>query len=109
VRCGLRFVLEHETRWSHREAGGLLSETLRKVRAIRPDVWCSTSISARVELPSIPQLRATSRTPRSSCSRSDEPASPPEALQGGRGGYVLKEPPTTACRAVARRRAARPS
>ena len=93
VRSGLRFVLEHEDEMEVIAEAGDLSETLRKVRAIRPDVLVlDLNLGSESSLPSIPQLRAdVPDTAIVVLTMQSEPGFAREALQAGAAGYVLKE------------------
>jgi two-component system response regulator NreC len=93
VRSGLRFVLEHEDEMEVIAEAGDLSETLRKVRAIRPDVLVlDLNLGAESSLPSIPQLREdVPDTAIVVLTMQNEPGFAREALQAGAAGYVLKE------------------
>jgi len=93
VRSGLRFVLEHEDGMEVIAEAGDLSETLRKVRAIRPDVLVlDLNLGEESSLPSIPQLREeVPGTAIVVLTMQNEPGFAREALQAGAAGYVLKE------------------
>ncbi|UGS34411.1 response regulator transcription factor [Capillimicrobium parvum] len=93
VRSGLRFVLEHEDEMEVIAEAGDLAETLRKVRAIRPDVLVlDLNLGDESSLPSIPQLREdVPGTAIVVLTMQNEPRFAREALQSGASGYVLKE------------------
>lgn len=93
VRSGLRFVLEHEDEMEVIAEAGDLAETLRKVRAIRPDVLVlDLNMGPESSLPSIPALREdVPDTAIVVLTMQNEPGFAREALQAGAAGYVLKE------------------
>jgi two-component system response regulator NreC len=93
VRSGLHFVLEPEDEMQVIAEAGDLAETLRKTRAIRPDVLVlDLNLGTESSLPSIPQLREdVPETAIVVLTMQDEPGFAREALQAGAAGYVLKE------------------
>jgi two-component system response regulator NreC len=93
VRSGLRFVLEHEDEMEVIAEAGDLAETLRKVRAIRPDVLVlDLNMGPESSLPSIPALREdVPDTAIVVLTMQNEPGFARLALPAGGGGYVLTE------------------
>jgi two-component system response regulator NreC len=93
VRSGLRFVLEAEDGFEVTAEAGTVEETLRKTRAIRPDVLVlDLNLGAESSLESIPQLRAEApQTAIVVLTMQNEPAFARQALQAGAAAYVLKE------------------
>lgn len=93
VRHGLRLVLEAEDDLEVIAEAGTVEETVRKVRAIRPDVLIlDLNLGDESSLPSIPTIRADSPgTQIVVLTMQNEPAFAREALQSGAAGYVLKE------------------
>ncbi|HEU4656548.1 MAG TPA: response regulator transcription factor [Capillimicrobium sp.] len=93
VRHGLRLVLEAETDFEVIAEAGTVDETVRKVRAIRPDVLVlDLNLGDQSSLSSIPTIRAESPgTQIVVLTMQSEPAFAREALQAGAAGYVLKE------------------
>lgn len=93
VRHGLRLVLEAEPDLEVVAEAGTVDETLRKVRAIRPDVLVlDLNLGDESSLGSIPRLREdTPETRIVVLTMQSEPAFAREALQSGASGYVLKE------------------
>jgi two-component system response regulator NreC len=93
VRSGLRFVLEAEDGFEVIAESGTVEETLRKVRAIRPEVLVlDLNMGNESSLDAIPQLRA--QTPETAIvvlTMQNEPAFARQALQAGAAAYVLKE------------------
>ncbi len=93
VRSGLRFVLEAEPGFEVIAEAGTVEDTLRKVRAIRPEVLVlDLNLGADSSLDAIPQIRAdTPETAIVVLTMQDEPAFARQALQAGAAAYVLKE------------------
>jgi two-component system response regulator NreC len=93
VRSGLRFVLEAEDGLEVIAEAGTVEETLRKVRAIRPDVLVlDLNMGTESSLDRIPQLLADApRTAIVVLTMQNEPAFARQALQAGAAAYVLKE------------------
>jgi two-component system response regulator NreC len=93
VRSGLRFVLEAEEGLEVIAEAGTVEETLRKVRAIRPDVLVlDLNMGTESSLERIPQLLADSpQTAIVVLTMQNEPAFARQALQAGAAAYVLKE------------------
>jgi len=93
VRSGLRFVLEAEDGLEVIAEAGTVEETLRKVRAIRPDVLVlDLNMGNESSLEQIPQLRADApHTAIVVLTMQNEPAFARQALQAGAAAYVLKE------------------
>jgi two-component system response regulator NreC len=93
VRSGLRFVLEAEDGLEVIAEAGTVEETLRKVRAIRPDVLVlDLNMGSQSSLEQIPQLRADApQTAIVVLTMQNEPAFARQALQAGAAAYVLKE------------------
>jgi two-component system response regulator NreC len=93
VRSGLRFVLEAEDGLEVIAEAGTVEETLRKVRAIRPDVLVlDLNMGTESSLDKIPQLLADApQTAIVVLTMQNEPAFARQALQAGAAAYVLKE------------------
>jgi two-component system response regulator NreC len=93
VRRGLRFVLEAEEGFEVIAEAGTVEETLRKVRAIRPEVLVlDLNLGTESSLDAIPQIRAaTPGTAIVVLTMQNEPAFARQALQSGASAYVLKE------------------
>ena len=93
VRSGLRFVLEAEEGLEVIAEAGTVEETLRKVRAIRPDVLVlDLNMGTESSLERIPQLLADApQTAIVVLTMQNEPAFARQALQAGAAAYVLKE------------------
>jgi two-component system response regulator NreC len=93
VRSGLRFVLEAEDGLEVIAEAGTVEETLRKVRAIRPDVLVlDLNMGHESSLEQIPRLRADApHTAIVVLTMQNEPAFARQALQAGAAAYVLKE------------------
>lgn len=93
VRSGLRMVLEGEAGFAVVAEAGTVEETLRKVRAIRPDVLVlDLNMGSESSLPAIPTLRAdVPQTAIVVLTMQNEPAFARQALQDGAAAYVLKE------------------
>jgi two-component system response regulator NreC len=93
VRSGLRLVLEGEAGFAVVAEAGTVEETLRKVRAIRPDVLVlDLNMGSESSLPSIPTLRTdVPETAVVVLTMQNEPAFARQALQAGASAYVLKE------------------
>jgi two-component system response regulator NreC len=93
VRSGLRFVLEAEDGLEVIAEAGTVEETLRKVRAIRPDVLVlDLNLGSESSLEQIPTLRADApETAIVVLTMQNEPAFARQALQAGAAAYVLKE------------------
>jgi two-component system response regulator NreC len=93
VRSGLRFVLEAEDGLEVIAEAGTVEETLRKVRAIRPDVLVlDLNMGTESSLEKIPQLLAEApQTAIVVLTMQNEPAFARQALQAGAAAYVLKE------------------
>jgi two-component system response regulator NreC len=93
VRSGLRFVLEAEDGLQVIAEAGTVEETVRKVRAIRPDVLVlDLNMGHESSLEQIPQLRADApQTAIVVLTMQNEPAFARQALQAGAAAYVLKE------------------
>ena len=93
VRSGLRFVLETEGAFEVIAEAGTVEDTVRKVRAIRPEVLVlDLNLGTESSLGAIPQIRADSpSTAIVVLTMQDEPAFARQALQAGAAAYVLKE------------------
>jgi two-component system response regulator NreC len=93
VRSGLRYVLENEPGFAVIAEAGDVAETLRKVRAIRPDVLVlDLNMGSESSLGSIGTLLEESPETRIVVlTMQDEPAFARQALQSGAAAYVLKE------------------
>jgi two-component system response regulator NreC len=93
VRSGLRFVLEAETDFEVVAEAGTVEDTLRKVRAIRPDVLVlDLNMGHESSLEQIPQIRHdTPTTAIVVLTMQNDPAFARQALQSGAAAYVLKE------------------
>jgi two-component system response regulator NreC len=93
VRSGLRFVLEAETDFEVVAEAGTVEDTLRKVRAIRPDVLVlDLNMGHESSLEQIPQIRQdTPTTAIVVLTMQNDPAFARQALQSGAAAYVLKE------------------
>jgi two-component system response regulator NreC len=93
VRAGLRMVLEAEPDLEVIAEAGDVPETLRKLRAHRPDVLLlGLNMPGEPSLTALPQLReASPGTKIVVLTMENDPAFAREALQAGAGGYVLKE------------------
>ncbi len=93
VRHGLKMVLDQEADFEVIAEAGDVAETLRKVRAIRPDVLVlDLNLGSESSLDSIPTLRADSPgTAIVVLTMQNEPGFARQALQAGASGYVLKE------------------
>lgn len=93
VRSGLRLVLEGEEDFEVVAEAGTVQDTLRKARAIRPDVLVlDLNMGSESSLPAIPQLLAdTPATAIVVLTMQSEPAFARQALQSGASAYVLKE------------------
>ncbi len=93
VRRGLRLVLESEPGFEVTAEAATVEETLRKTRAIRPDVLVlDLNLGRESSLETIPQLREDSPdTAIVVLTMQSEPAFARQALQAGAAAYVLKE------------------
>jgi two-component system response regulator NreC len=93
VRSGLRLVLEGEEDFEVVAEAGTVEETVRKVRAIRPDVLVlDLNMGSESSMPSITGLRAdVPQTAIVVLTMQNEPAFARQALQSGASAYVLKE------------------
>jgi two-component system response regulator NreC len=93
VRSGLRFVLEAEADFEVVAEAGTVEDTLRKVRAIRPDVLVlDLNMGHESSLEQIPQIRQdTPTTAIVVLTMQNDPAFARQALQSGAAAYVLKE------------------
>jgi two-component system response regulator NreC len=93
VRSGLRLVLEGETGFEVVAEAGTVEETVRKVRAIRPNVLVlDLNMGSESSLDAIPTLRAdVPGTAIVVLTMQNEPAFARQALQSGASAYVLKE------------------
>jgi two-component system response regulator NreC len=93
VRSGLRLVLDGEEGFEVVAEAGTVADTLRKVRAIRPDVLVlDLNMGSESSLPEIPGLRAdVPGTAIVVLTMQNEPAFARQALQAGAAAYVLKE------------------
>ena len=93
VRSGLRLVLEGEEGFEVIAEAGTVEETVRKVRAIRPEVLVlDLNMGDASSLGEIPTMLADSPdTAIVVLTMQNEPAFARQALQAGASAYVLKE------------------
>jgi len=93
VRSGLRLVLEGEEGFEVIAEAGTVEETVRKVRAIRPEVLVlDLNMGDASSLGEIPTMLADSPdTAIVVLTMQNEPAFARQALQAGAAAYVLKE------------------
>lgn len=93
VRHGLKLVLDQEAGFEVVAEAGDVAETVRKVRAIRPQVLVlDLNLGGESSLDSIPTLRRDSPgTAIVVLTMQNEPGFARQALQAGASGYVLKE------------------
>ncbi|MBX5442518.1 MAG: response regulator transcription factor [Solirubrobacteraceae bacterium] len=93
VRSGLRLVLESEEGFEVIAEAGTVEETVRKVRAIRPEVLVlDLNMGDASSLGEIPTMRADSPgTAIVVLTMQNEPVFARQALQAGASAYVLKE------------------
>ena len=93
VRSGLRLVLEGEEGFEVIAEAGTVEDTLRKVRAIRPEVLVlDLNMGDASSLGEIPQILEDSPgTAIVVLTMQNEPAFARQALQAGASAYVLKE------------------
>ncbi|HWV84416.1 MAG TPA: response regulator transcription factor [Capillimicrobium sp.] len=93
VRSGLRLVLEGEEGFEVIAEAGTVEETVRKVRAIRPEVLVlDLNMGDASSLGEIPTMLSDSPgTAIVVLTMQNEPAFARQALQAGASAYVLKE------------------
>ena len=93
VRAGLRLILQTEPDFDVIAEAGTLDDTLRKARALRPEVLVlDLNLATQSSLESIPQIRTdTPHTAIVILTMQNEPAFARQALQAGAAAYVLKE------------------